>query len=303
MRVIMITVLSGGTGTPKLIQGIKQIVDPDKLNVVVNTVENDYFSGVYVAPDIDTVLYTLADIINEDTWYGIKGDTFITHDKLTELGSPEILKIGDKDRAFKIQKTNLMKKYDLSKVVDIQRGKLGIVSRVIPMSNQQSQIKIITHTGEISFHQFLIQEQGKSPVKNVVYNQVDPAPGLVESIENSEMVIIGPSNPITSIGPIISIKGVKKALKNNYVVGVSPIIGNNPVSGPAAKFMEALGYEVSAWGVGTIYSDFLDKFIIDEQDATLKTKIEKLIKEVIITKTKMRNIGDKLMLAKVILSE
>ncbi|MBV1767679.1 MAG: YvcK family protein, partial [Methanobacterium sp.] len=146
----MITVLSGGTGTPKLIQGIKKIVDPEKLNVVVNTVENDYFSGVYVAPDIDTVLYTLADIINEDTWYGIKGDTFITHDKLNELGSPEILKIGDKDRAFKIQKTNLMKKYDFSKVVDIQRGKLGIVSRVMPMSNQQSQIKIITHSGEIS---------------------------------------------------------------------------------------------------------------------------------------------------------
>lgn len=303
MRVIMITVLSGGTGTPKLIQGIKKIVDPEKINVVVNTVENDYFSGVYVAPDIDTVLYTLADIINEDTWYGIKDDTFITHHKLSELGSPELLKIGDKDRAFKIQKTNLMEKYDLSKVVDIQRSRLGIASRVIPMSNQQSRIKIITPSREISFHQFLVQEQGKSPVKDVVYNQVEPVPELVESIENSEIVIIGPSNPVSSIGPIISLKGVKKALKNNYVVGVSPIIGNNPVSGPAAKFMEALGYEVSSWGVSTIYSDFLDKFIIDEQDAALKTKIEKLIKEVIITKTKMRNIGDKIMLAKVILGE
>ncbi|MCK9150380.1 2-phospho-L-lactate transferase [Methanobacterium alcaliphilum] len=299
----MITILSGGTGTPKLIQGIKEIIDESNLNIIVNTLENDYFSGVYVTPDIDTVLYTLSDLINLETWYGIKDDTFITHEKLKELGCPELLRIGDKDRALKIQKTILLKNYPLSQVVDIQRKQMDIKARIIPMSNQQSTIKIMTPKGEMSFHQFLIKEQGKVPVDDVVYNEVEPAPDMLNIIENSETVVIGPSNPITSIGPIISIKGVEKALKKVHVVGVSPIIGNSPVSGPAAKFMQACGHEVSALGVCDMYSKFLDRFIIDSVDSDLETKIEKLIKDVTITNTKMRNIGDKVMLARTVLGE
>jgi LPPG:FO 2-phospho-L-lactate transferase len=298
---MMITVLSGGTGTPKLIQGIKEVIDPSWINIIVNTVENDYFSGLYVSPDIDTVLYTLANLINQETWYGLNGDTFTTHNKLKELGAPELLRIGDQDRALKIQKTMLMQNHSLSQTVDIQRKALKIKSRVRPMSDQQSEIKIVTPQGEMSFHQFLIEEKSEPDVIEVLYNNVDPAPGLIESIENSEMVIIGPSNPITSIGPIISMKGVKKALKNVYVVAVSPIIGNLPVSGPAAKFMEAANLPVSAEGVCSIYSEFLDRFVIDQEDALLEKEIEKLIKEVTITNTKMRNIGDKVMLAKTVL--
>ena len=128
----MITILSGGTGTPKLIQGIIKTADPEDLNIIVNTVENTYISGNYIAPDIDTVMYTLAGIINENTWYGIDSDTFITHETLKEMGYNEILRIGDKDRAIKIQKTMLMEKYPLSEVVDIQRKKLGIKSKIIP---------------------------------------------------------------------------------------------------------------------------------------------------------------------------
>lgn len=298
----MITVLSGGTGTPKLIQGIKETIDPSLINVVVNTVENDYFSGVYVTPDVDTVLYTLADLINPDTWYGINGDTFITNEKLNDLCAPELLKIGDKDRAFKIQKTMLLRTHSLSQAVDIQRKALNITSMVRPMSDEQSEIKILTPQGEMSFHQFLIQERSEPDVLEVIYNNVEPAPGVIESIEESDMVIIGPSNPITSIGPIISMNGVKKALKKAYVVGISPIIGNLPVSGPAAKFMEAANLPVSSVGVCSMYADFLDKFVIDQKDALLEKEIEKLIKEVTITNTKMRNIGDKLMLARTVLS-
>jgi len=247
------------------------------------------------------VLYTLANLINQETWYGLNGDTFITHDKLKELGAPELLKIGDQDRALKIQKTMLMENHSLSQTVDIQRKALKIKSMVRPMSDQQSEIKILTPQGDMSFHQFLIEEKSEPDVIEVLYNKVDPAPGLIESIENSEMVIIGPSNPITSIGPIISMKGVKNALKNVYVVAISPIIGNLPVSGPAAKFMEAANLPVSAEGVCSIYSDFLDMFVIDQEDALLEKEIEKLIKEVTITNTKMRNIGDKVMLARTVL--
>jgi LPPG:FO 2-phospho-L-lactate transferase len=299
----MISILSGGTGTPKLIQGIVQITDPGDLNIIVNTVENTYISGNYIAPDIDTVMYTIAGIINESTWYGIKEDTFITHETLKKIGHDEVLRIGDKDRAIKIQKTMLMENYPLSRVVEIQRKNLGVESKIIPMSDQQSLIKIITEEGEMSFHKFLVEEKGEPEVRDILYNDVDPSDNLINTIESSDIVIIGPSNPITSIGPIISIKGVKKALKNVYVVAVSPIIGGKPVSGPAAKFMEALGYEVSCKGVATIYQEFTDKFIIDVEDRGSKNKIEKLISKVVTTNTNMKTIDDKVSLARSILGE
>ncbi|MGL4669488.1 MAG: 2-phospho-L-lactate transferase [Methanobacteriaceae archaeon] len=298
----MISVLSGGTGTPKLLQGIKEIYDNSKINVIVNTVENDYFSGVYVAPDVDTVLYTLADIINTETWYGIKDDSFISHEMLNELGCPELLKIGDKDRGFKIQKTLLLKNKVLSEVLEIQRKSLAIKSKIIPMSNEDSEIEIISDIGNLKFHDYLIKKQCKPNVKGISYNNVPPAPDLIETIENSDKVIIGPSNPITSIGPILAIEGVEKALKNSYVIAVSPIIGNSAFSGPAGIFMKALNYEVSPLGVSKIYSNFLDKFIIDEVDFKLKNNIENIIKDVVVYKTKMENIEDKKALAKIVLA-
>lgn len=299
----MITVLSGGTGTPKLLQGIVRLIDPVDLTVVVNTLENSYFSGVYVAADLDSVMYTLTGIINPETWYGIQDDTFITHETLKEIGCEELLRIGDQDRAVKIQKTLLMEEYSLVDAVDIQRKKLGVESRIIPMSNQDPHIDIVTPDGGLEFHEFLVKRRAEPEVLNIHYNTVDPAPGLIESVEESDMVIIGPSNPITSVGPILSVNGVRSALKNSYVVAVSPIIGHEPVSGPAGKFMQAMGHEVSSFGVAAMYQDFLDEFYIDLQDDDQKKKIEKLISKVVVTNTNMNNIEDKMMLARKILGE
>ncbi len=299
----MITILSGGTGTPKLLQGIIRLIDPEDITVVVNTLENSYFSGVYVAADLDSVMYTLAGIINPETWYGIKDDTFITHETLKDIGCAELLRIGDQDRAIKIQKTSLMEKFSLEEAVDIQRRKLGIKSRIIPMSNQDPHIDIITPEGSLEFHEFLIERKAEPEVLDIKYDTVDPAPGLIESVENADMVIIGPSNPITSVGPILSANGVLDALKKSYVVAVSPIIGHKPVSGPAGKFMHALGHEVSSFGVAAMYQDFLDKFYIDHEDDDQQEKIEKLISEVVVTNTNMNNIEDKMMLARNILGE
>ena len=299
----MITVLSGGTGTPKLLQGIVRLMDPVDLTVVVNTLENSYFSGVYVAADLDSVMYTLTGIINQETWYGIQDDTFITHETLKEIGCEELLRIGDQDRAVKIQKTLLMEEYSLVDAVDIQRNKLGVESRIIPMSNQHPHIDIVTPDGSLEFHEFLVKRRAEPEVLDIHYNTVDPAPGLIESVEESDMVIIGPSNPITSVGPILSANGVRSALKNSYVVAVSPIIGHEPVSGPAGKFMQAMGHEVSSFGVAAMYQDFLDEFYIDLQDDDQKKKIEKLISKVVVTNTNMNNIEDKMMLARNILGE
>lgn len=297
----MITILSGGTGTPKLLQGIKEVVDTKDLSIVVNTLENDYFSGVYVSADIDTVLYTMADMINDETWYGVKGDTFITNERLAELSSPELLRIGDIDRATKIQKTLLMQNHSLEESVDIQARQMGIDSKIIPMSNEDSEIKIVTDIGELEFHDFLIKHQSEPEVKDVVFSNVKPAEGVIDAIKNSDAVIIGPSNPITSILPIISLDGVKEALKDTFVVAVSPIIGNDSVSGPASKFMKALDIEVSSLGVAKLYQEFLDVLVIDEKDENLKDNLSEIINKVIITNTILYSSDAKINLAKIIL--
>ena len=297
----MITVLSGGTGTPKLLQGLKEIVDPGDLTIIVNTLENDYFSGVYVSADIDTVLYTMADMINDELWYGVKGDTFITHERLDELGCGELLRIGDIDRATKIQKTRLMEKYGLLKACEIQAESMGIESRIIPMSEEDSDIKIITDIGELEFHDFLIKHQSQPEVQDIKFSKVSPSKGIIDAIKSSDAVIIGPSNPITSISPILSLEGVRDALKDTYVIAVSPIIGSGAVSGPASKFMEALGIEVSSVGVASLYQYFLDNIVIDNKDENLKSQLNQIVNKVTITNTIMNNLGAKKNLAQIIL--
>lgn len=297
----MITVLSGGTGTPKLLQGIKEIVDSEELTIIVNTLENDYFSGVYVSADIDTVLYTMSDMINEELWYGVKGDTFITHERLEEIGCPELLRIGDIDRATKIQKTQLIEKYGLAKACEIQAEKMGIKSKIIPMSEEDSDIKIITDIGELEFHDFLIKHQSQPKVLDVQFSEVNPSEGIIDAINNSSAVIIGPSNPITSILPILSLEGVRDALKSTHVIAVSPIVGSGAVSGPANKFMEALGIEVSAVGVANLYEDFLDNIVIDDEDSNLKPKLNQIVNKVTITNTIMNSLEAKTNLAQKII--
>lgn len=294
----MITVLSGGTGTPKLIQGLKEVYPEEKINVIVNTVENNYFSGVYVSADIDTVLYTFADMINEEFWYGIKDDSFITNERLAKIGAPELLRIGDQDRATKIQKTLLLEDHSLSEAVDIQRKALDIKAKILPMSDEQSEIIISTDIGELEFHDFLIKYQGKPEVKEVKYTKVNPGPDIIATIKKSEKVIIGPSNPITSILPIISLNGVEEALKETEVIAISPFIGDTPVSGPAGKFMLASGYETSSIGVASIYKSFLNELIIDNKDKRFEKEIEKIIPKLTITNTLMKTIAIKKELAK-----
>ena len=298
---IMITVLSGGTGTPKLLQGIKEIIDPSDLTIIVNTLENDYFSGVYVSADIDTVMYTMADMINDEVWYGVKNDTFITNERLAEIGCPELLRIGDIDRATKIQKTQLMEKYGLLRACEIQSENMGIKSKILPMSEEESEIKIISDIGELEFHDFLIKHQSEPEVLDLKFSNVNPSNGVVDAIKNSDAVIIGPSNPITSILPILSLSGVREALKETYVVAVSPIIGNEAVSGPASKFMNALDIEVSSVGVADLYKDFLDNIIIDDKDSHLNSQLKQIVNKVTITNTIMNSLDAKKNLAQIII--
>ena len=188
----MITILSGGTGTPKLIQGIKEIYPEEEITVIVNTVENLYMSRGYIAADIDTVMYTFADIIDDEFWYGIKGDTFLVREYLMDLGTEELLKLGDRDRATKLQKAILLEEgWTLSDIVELQKSKLGVKATIIPMSDEESEITIVTKEyGEIEFHEFLIKYQCNCDVLEVKYGDVSPSPKLIEAIEKADKIIM-----------------------------------------------------------------------------------------------------------------
>ncbi|ACX72667.1 LPPG domain protein containing protein [Methanocaldococcus vulcanius M7] len=299
----MITVLSGGTGTPKLLQGLKRVVDSKNLSIIVNTGEDTWIGDLYLSPDVDTVLYTLSDLINEETWYGVKEDTFYTYNQLKMLGFDEILKIGDKDRALKMHKTYYLRRgYKLSEVVEMERKALNIDAKVIPMTDDKVETKILSKiegkADLLKFHDFWVKRKGEVEVLDVIYENsiyAKPCSEAINAIKNSEFVIIGPSNPITSIGPILSLDGIKEELKHKKVIVVSPIVGNSAVSGPAGKLMKVKGYDVSVKGVYEYYKDIIDVLVIDSKDKDISGEIPC---EVLITNTIMKTIDDKIRLAK-----
>jgi LPPG:FO 2-phospho-L-lactate transferase len=302
----MLVILSGGTGTPKLLQGLKEVVEPGEMAIIANTAEDEWLPHGYFSPDIDTILYTMSDQINEKTWYGIKGDTFVTHERLLKLGVREFLNIGDRDRATHIQRGELMKAgKTLSQAVEIQRKALGVKARVYPMSDDPVRTVIVTDSGRISLHEYLIEHGGKPRVREILFEGMDDAKasqGALDALEEAEGIIIGPSNPLSSIFPIISLEGIKKRIqkKKEKCVAVSPIVGGKPVSGPADRFMESKGLEVNSISVAKIYEGLISSLIIDSSDEN-SDAIEDLGIKCYSTNTIMKSLKDKKALAEFML--
>lgn len=287
-----IVVLSGGTGTPKLLQGLKDLVD--ELTVIVNTAEDIWISGNKICPDIDSVIYALAGIIDDEKWWGIKGDTFKTHERLKRLGWNEFMLIGDLDRATHIFRSELLRRgYTLTEATRMLKKAFGVKAEVLPMCEEEVATIIVTPQGEMHFQEFWVKHKGKPNVLNIYFKGIENAKAtddVIKALEECDGIIIGPSNPITSIMPILLVKGVKERLRRKKVVAVSPIIGNKPVSGPAGKFMRAKGYEVSPLGVADIYADFLDVLVVDSSDANLVGKYKGI--EIVATDTIMKDKED-----------
>ena len=293
-------ILSGGTGTPKLLIGMKKIFPESELKIVVNTAEDVWISGNLVCPDIDAVIYALAGVIDEERWWGIRNDTFKTHSALLRLGCDEKLQIGDLDRATHIFRSEMLRRgLTLSEATSMLASRFGISAEVIPMTDEPAAVKtkILTDEGEMHFQDFWVLRRGKPSVRGVRFEgveRVQPSERFKEVLEEEDFVLIGPSNPITSISPILSLRGVRERLKEKKVLAVSPIIGGRPVSGPAAALMRACGFEVSAEGVLKCYEDFLDALVIDEQDECCHSSSCKILKAKIL----MRSEADSVELAK-----
>jgi LPPG:FO 2-phospho-L-lactate transferase len=271
-------VFSGGTGTPKLLQGIRKLMPDEDITVIVNTAEDIVISGAFVSPDIDTVLYLFSGALDVQKWWGIRNDTFHTNKALKELGFPEKLMLGDADRATCILRSELMREGKSLTEATLQLCKsLGIKARILPMCNEKVDTMISTPEGVMHFQDFWVGKRGVPDVMDVKIEGIknaQPTKEVLEALDSEENVIIGPSNPITSIGPILALKGMREILARKKVIAISPVIGNSPVSGPAGKLMAACGFEVSSRGVARCYGDILDIMVIDEKDTAVEADFD-----------------------------
>lgn len=266
----MITFLSGGTGTPKLLRGMQKVMDRHEIAVIVNTAEDIWISGNHISPDIDTVMYLFSGILNTDTWWGVRNDTFTTHDEAMRLGIDEFIAVGDRDRAVHIARGEMLRNgMRLTNVTSFLCERFGVRETVLPMTDTGVTTQVETDLGLIHFQEYWIRAKGKIDIRKVVRSFDEPPVATEEvltTIEASDAVVIGPSNPITSIMPILSCEGIRPALKDKFVIAVSPFIGHAPISGPAGALMEAAGYEPSAIGTFNCYDGIPDIFVQDTRD-------------------------------------
>ncbi|MEI7771975.1 MAG: 2-phospho-L-lactate transferase [Chloroflexales bacterium] len=303
----MILVLAGGVGAARFIEGLVQVVPPESITAVVNTGDDMELHGLKISPDLDIVTCTLADLIDREQGWGIIGDTDECMSWLMKLGGPGWFKLGDRDLALHIRRTAMLREgATLSEVADSFRQALGVAVKIMPMSDDPVPTHIITDVGEMHFEEYFVRRRAQDTVRGVRYVGVEaarPAPGLLELIASAEVILIAPSNPVVSVGPILAIPGVREAIVASPapVVTVSPIVGGAPIKGPAAPLMRAVGLEVSAVGAAQAYVGLLDGIVIDEVDAGLAAQIEALGVRVAVTDTIMRGPAEKANLARVAL--
>lgn len=304
----MLLVLTGGTGGAKLVQGLSFELNPEDLVIVCNTADDFVLHGLHISPDLDTITYTLAGISDTTKGWGIRDDTFLVLEWLGRYGGKTWFKLGDRDLATHITRSALLREgLRLSQVTERIRESLGVSVTIIPMSDDKVETKIVTPKGKLSFQEFFVRDHWAHEVKEVSFAGVErsrPAPGVVDAIHQAAGVILCPSNPVTSIGPILAVPGVRTALKETDapIVAVSPIIQGTPVSGPAHKLMAAMGMEVSAFGVAKTYADFLDTILVAFEDSNLEGKIEGLGVKTIAASIRMDSLATKRRLAQEILA-
>ncbi|WP_255194515.1 2-phospho-L-lactate transferase [Natronobeatus ordinarius] len=296
----MVTFLSGGTGTPKLLDGAGAAFSPEEITIVANTGDDIELGGLFVSPDVDTVLFQGGGVLDREQWWGIDGDTHRTHDALMDIaeaadlpegprylpedqqtegreisrwrrfsGVAEFMTIGDRDRAVHLTRTSLLDEgKPLSEVTAILADAFGLPVDLLPMSDDPVASLLHTDRGVMHFQEYWVGRGGEPAVDQVEFrgsSQAEPAPGVLEAL--ADTVVIGPSNPVTSIGPMLALPGVGAELARTNVVAVSPFVGDEPFSGPVSDLMGAVGAEPSTAGLATAYP-FADAFVIDEEDET-----------------------------------
>jgi len=272
--------LAGGTGAAKLLRGLDALVEPGALTIIGNTGDDAPVWGLHVSPDLDTVSYTLGGFIDESRGWGLRDETFRTLGEMVRFGEPTWFNLGDRDLATHLHRTRLLREgRTLTEITTRIARDLGVRHAVLPMSDQPVSTRILGPDGWLTFQEYFVREKTQVEVRQVDYAgaaEARPAPGVLPAIAAADAVIVCPSNPITSIGPILAVPGIVQALEATpaRVLAVSPVVGGAAVSGPAGRLMAARGLEVSALGVAAAYAPWLDMLTIDTMDAGLAARLE-----------------------------
>jgi LPPG:FO 2-phospho-L-lactate transferase len=303
-----ITALAGGVGASKLLLGLYHAMDPHNLTVLVNTGDDIILHGLKISPDLDIVTYTLAGVVNPATGWGMRKETFHFLKHFANYGRETWFNLGDRDLATHIHRTDMLAHgKTLTQAADHIRHALGVKSRILPMSDQPIPTIIETRDGSMHFQEYLIKHRTEPGIKAIHFHNVKhahPAHGVLEAICDADRVIICPSNPLISIGPILAVPRIREQLRarKESVIAISPIVGGKSLKGPSDKMMMQLGIGSSASAVAKLYADFTGTFVIDRRDASQAPAIQALGMKVAILPTVMRTRNDKRKLARALLA-
>jgi len=304
MRVVL---LAGGTGGAKMAHGLQQVLPPGDLTVIVNVGDDTERFGLLVCPDLDTVLYTLAGLADREQGWGVAGDTYTALAMLERLGAEAWFRIGDADLAIHVRRNELLADGGtLTQVTGVMATALGVASHILPITDDAVRTRIGTDAGELDFQDYFVRRRQADAVTAIRFDGIElaePSQAALEALRQADLVVIGPSNPLVSIGPILAVAGVRDALlaAPGVRLGVSGIVAGQAIRGPADRMLGTLGHEVSARGVARLYAGLVDRFVIDEADAELATSIAELGMQVSVLPTVMRSDEDRAALARALL--
>jgi LPPG:FO 2-phospho-L-lactate transferase len=280
---VPVVALAGGVGAARFLRGLLAVVPPGDTTAIVNTGDDRCFYGVHVAPDLDIVTYTLAGVVDPERGYGLVGDTTTVVDRLAELGHEAWFRLGDRDYANCLHRTQAMAQgATLSETADTLRHAYRVGLRLLPMSDDPCPTMVCRRGGQkVHFEEYLVRDGAPADVVSIdlaAAERAQPAPGVLDALRAAHTIVVCPSNPVVSIGPILAVPGVREAIAEAKapVVAVSPIVGGAPVKGPAAQLLRGIGCEVSAAGVAALYAPWIDGIVIDQRDADATRAIEAL---------------------------
>jgi LPPG:FO 2-phospho-L-lactate transferase len=301
-------VLAGGVGGSKLLVGLQQLIAAEDLTIIVNTGDNIELFGLYIAPDLDIVTYTLAGVVRAEMGWGIEGDTFACLERLVGYrGEERWFNLGDRDLATHLYRTQLMREgVPLHEVTDRVRRHFGLGMAILPMSNQHTPTTVLTDEGPLHFQEYLIRRRTEPRVTGLRFEGIEsarPAPGVLDAIATAEAIVLAPSNPLISIGPILAVPGIREALqaRKGISLAVSPIVGGASLKGPTDRMLRDLGMEVTATTVAQLLEGILDRYLLDQRDAAEAPAIRALGLEVATAQTVMGTTAEKVALAQTVL--
>lgn len=304
---LRVTLLAGGTGGTKLAHGFALIGPEVELTVVSNVADDAEIYGLHVSPDVDTLLYTLAGIVDADRGWGVRDDTYTAHLMLGRLGEPTWFTIGDADLATHVHRTRRLNDGEsLTDATAAMAAALGIDARILPATDDRVRTRLETDAGTLEFQDYFVRLRQKPIVTGIRLEGIEaarPTDAALAAIADAELLVIGPSNPFVSIGPILELPGMREALAGASApkVAVSPIVAGRALKGPADRMLASLGHEATALGVARLYAGLVDRFVIDERDAELRPGIEALGMAVEVLPTVMRTDDDRRALAAALL--